>query len=200
VLLPSAANFHDWWSACKNAVAAIALTFATVLFETPRITPSGRWPAGVPVQPVCAGAVCHACVWFWLVNASGRTRAATFHFLNLLRVAIACCAGRTFGPQDILGVGRDRLVSLPVQSRASAAPDPRAPWADPPTGASQIHVFAGAIPLLKKRAQPHLIISNAKGALPCPPMKRPTPPLTLCRPKNPCHPARRHETPGNGQA
>ncbi|MEP2641015.1 DMT family transporter [Roseobacter sp.] len=93
-----------------------ALAVATVLFETPRFTPS--WPlAAAFAYTTLVPGLAATFVWFWLVNRIGATRAATFHFLNpFLGVAIAALLlGETLGPRDLLGVAIIALGILAVQ-------------------------------------------------------------------------------------
>ncbi|HDZ53731.1 hypothetical protein LCGC14_0330530 [marine sediment metagenome] len=97
-------------------VGCVALTFATLLFETPRITPS--WPLALAFLYTClVPGLLATVVWFWLVNRIGATRAATFHFLNpFFGVSIAwLLLGEPLGPQDILGVVVIALGILAVQ-------------------------------------------------------------------------------------
>jgi len=85
-------------------VGCVALTFATLLFETPRVTPS--WPLAIAFVYTCLlpGLVA-TWVWFALVGRIGATRAATFHFLNpFFGVVIAgILLGEALGPRDIVG-------------------------------------------------------------------------------------------------
>ncbi len=86
-------------------VGCITLSIATVLFETPRISPS--WPLlGAFVYTCLVPGLLATVVWFWLVNRIGATRAATFHFLNpFFGVAIAwLLLSEPLGTQDIVGV------------------------------------------------------------------------------------------------
>lgn len=86
-------------------VGCAALAFATLLFETPSVTPS--WPllAAFTYTTLVPG-LAATFVWFWLVNRIGATRAATFHFLNpFFGVAIAALfLGEPLGGQDLIGV------------------------------------------------------------------------------------------------
>ena len=85
-------------------VGCVTLTFATLLFETPRVTPS--WPLAIAFVYTCLlpGLVA-TWVWFALVGRIGATRAATFHFLNpFFGVVIAgILLGEALGPRDIVG-------------------------------------------------------------------------------------------------
>lgn len=86
-------------------VGCVTLTLATLLFETPHITPS--WPLFAAFAYTClVPGLLATVVWFWLVNRIGATRAATFHFLNpFFGVAIAgILLGEPLGGHDILGV------------------------------------------------------------------------------------------------
>jgi probable blue pigment (indigoidine) exporter len=97
-------------------VGCAALALATVLFETPRITPS--WPlAAAFAYTTLVPGLAATFVWFWLVNRIGATRAATFHFLNpFFGVAIAAfLLSEQLGAQDILGVAIITLGILAVQ-------------------------------------------------------------------------------------
>lgn len=104
-------------------VGCITLTIATLLFETPYISPS--WPLLAAFTYTClVPGLLATVVWFWLVNRIGATRAATFHFLNpFFGVAIAwLLLGEPLGPQDILGVAIIAFGILAVQiSRQRAA-------------------------------------------------------------------------------
>lgn len=97
-------------------VGCAALALATVLFETPRVTPS--WPllAAFAYTTLVPG-LAATFVWFWLVNRIGATRAATFHFLNpFLGVAVAAVLlGEALGALDMLGVAIIALGILAVQ-------------------------------------------------------------------------------------
>jgi drug/metabolite transporter (DMT)-like permease len=97
-------------------VGCVALSIATLLFETPHVT------ASVPL----ALAFIYTClvpgltatwVWFLLVGRIGATRAATFHFLNpFFGVAIAAALlGEQLGPRDIVGVAIIAAGILAVQ-------------------------------------------------------------------------------------
>lgn len=97
-------------------VGCVALTVATILFETPRITPS--WPLAIAfAYTTLVPGLAATFVWFWLVNRIGATRAATFHFLNpFFGVAIAALfLSEALGPRDILGVAIITLGILAVQ-------------------------------------------------------------------------------------
>ena len=97
-------------------VGCVALTLATILFETPRITPS--WPLAIAfAYTTLVPGLAATFVWFWLVNRIGATRAATFHFLNpFFGVAIAALfLSEALGPRDILGVAIITLGILAVQ-------------------------------------------------------------------------------------
>lgn len=86
-------------------VGCVALTLATIAFETPRLTPS--WPLAIAfTYTLFVPGLLATWVWFLLVGRIGATRAATFHFLNpFLGVAIAALLlGEQLGPRDILGV------------------------------------------------------------------------------------------------
>jgi drug/metabolite transporter (DMT)-like permease len=94
----------------------IVLAIATVLFETPRVTPS--WPLlAAFVYTTLVPGLAATFVWFWLVNRIGATRAATFHFLNpFFGVAIAALLlGETLGSRDLLGVAVITAGILAVQ-------------------------------------------------------------------------------------
>lgn len=94
----------------------VALALATLLFETPRLTPSWRLLAAFSYTTLVPG-LAATFVWFWLVNRIGATRGATFHFLNpFLGVAIAAVfLGESLGPTDVLGVVVVALGILAVQ-------------------------------------------------------------------------------------
>jgi len=101
----------------------VALSLATVLFETPRVNPS--WPLFFAFTYTCiVPGLMATVVWFWLVNRVGATRAATFHFLNpFFGVAVAALLlAEPLGGRDILGVaiiaGGILAVQLSRQSRA----------------------------------------------------------------------------------
>ncbi len=86
-------------------VGCVTLSIATLLFETPHITPS--WTLFVAFAYTClVPGLMATVVWFWLVNRIGATRAATFHFLNpFFGVAVAgLLLSEPLGGQDILGV------------------------------------------------------------------------------------------------
>ena len=83
----------------------VALTIATLLFETPRLNPS--WPLLIAFTYTCiVPGLLATVVWFWLVNRVGATRAATFHFLNpFFGVAVAAVLlSEPLGGRDIIGV------------------------------------------------------------------------------------------------
>lgn len=83
----------------------VALSLATLLFETPRVTPS--WPLFIAFTYTClVPGLLATVVWFWLVNRVGPTRAATFHFLNpFFGVAVAALLlSEPLGGRDIIGV------------------------------------------------------------------------------------------------
>jgi drug/metabolite transporter (DMT)-like permease len=97
-------------------VGCITLSIATVLFETPRLSPS--WPLLAAFAYTClVPGLLATVVWFWLVNRIGATRAATFHFLNpFFGVAIAwLLLSEPLGTQDIVGVVVIALGILAVQ-------------------------------------------------------------------------------------
>ena len=97
-------------------VGCVALSIATLLFETPHISPS--WPLALAFIYTClVPGLLATVVWFWLVNRIGATRAATFHFLNpFFGVAIAwLLLGEPLGVQDIIGVAVIALGILAVQ-------------------------------------------------------------------------------------
>lgn len=97
-------------------VGCVALSIATVLFETPQITPS--WPLAIAFIYTClAPGLLATWIWFQLVGRIGATRAATFHFLNpFFGVAIAAVLlGEALGPRDILGVAIIAAGILAVQ-------------------------------------------------------------------------------------
>ena len=97
-------------------VGCVALSIATLLFETPHISPS--WPLALAFLYTClVPGLLATVVWFWLVNRIGATRAATFHFLNpFFGVAIAwLLLGEPLGVQDIIGVAVIALGILAVQ-------------------------------------------------------------------------------------
>ena len=97
-------------------VGCVALAIATVLFETPRMTPSWRLLAAFTYTTIVPG-LAATFVWFWLVNRIGATRAATFHFLNpFFGVAIAAILlSEALGPQDLAGVAIITVGILAVQ-------------------------------------------------------------------------------------
>jgi drug/metabolite transporter (DMT)-like permease len=83
----------------------VALSVATLLFETPRVNPT--WPLFFAFTYTClVPGLLATVVWFWLVNRVGATRAATFHFLNpFFGVAVAAVLlNEPLGGRDILGV------------------------------------------------------------------------------------------------
>ncbi len=83
----------------------VALTLATIVFETPRLNPT--WPLFFAFTYTClVPGLLATVVWFWLVNRVGATRAATFHFLNpFFGVAIAAVLlSEPLGGRDIIGV------------------------------------------------------------------------------------------------
>ncbi len=97
-------------------VGCVALSLATLLFETPRVNltlPLALAFAYTTLVPGLAATF----VWFWLVNRIGTTRAATFHFLNpFFGVAIAALLlSEPLGPSDILGVVIVTLGIMAVQ-------------------------------------------------------------------------------------
>ena len=97
-------------------VGCAALSIATVLFETPQITPS--WPLAIAFIYTClAPGLLATWIWFQLVGRIGATRAATFHFLNpFFGVAIAAILlGEALGPRDVLGVSIIAAGILAVQ-------------------------------------------------------------------------------------
>lgn len=97
-------------------VGCVALALATLVFETPSVTPS--WPllAAFTYTTLVPG-LAATFVWFWLVNRIGATRAATFHFLNpFFGVAIAALLLREpLGLQDVIGVAIIAAGILAVQ-------------------------------------------------------------------------------------
>ena len=97
-------------------VGCVTLSIATLLFETPHVSPS--WPLLAAFTYTClVPGLLATVVWFWLVNRIGATRAATFHFLNpCFGVAIAwLLLGEPLGAQDILGVAIIAFGILAVQ-------------------------------------------------------------------------------------
>lgn len=97
-------------------VGSAALALATLIFETPQVTPS--WPLlAAFVYTTLVPGLAATFVWFWLVNRVGATRAATFHFLNpFFGVAIAALLlGEPLGPLDLVGVGVITFGILAVQ-------------------------------------------------------------------------------------
>lgn len=97
-------------------VGCVALVIATLLFETPQVTPS--WPLAIAFAYTClVPGLMATWIWFQLVGRIGATRAATFHFLNpFFGVAIAAVLlGEALGPRDILGVAVIALGILAVQ-------------------------------------------------------------------------------------
>lgn len=85
-------------------VGCAALTIATLLFETPQVTPTVPLALAFIYTCLVPGLLA-TWVWFNLVGRIGATRAATFHFLNpFFGVAIAAVLlGEALGPRDILG-------------------------------------------------------------------------------------------------
>lgn len=83
----------------------VALTFATIVFETPRLNPTLPLALAFAYTCLFPGLVA-TIIWFWLVNRVGATRAATFHFLNpFFGVAVAAILlSEAFGIRDIIGV------------------------------------------------------------------------------------------------
>jgi drug/metabolite transporter (DMT)-like permease len=97
-------------------VGFVALSIATLLFETPQVTPS--WPLAIAFIYTClVPGLTATWVWFLLVGRIGATRAATFHFLNpFFGVAIAAILlGEALGPRDIIGVAIIAAGILAVQ-------------------------------------------------------------------------------------
>lgn len=86
-------------------VGCVALSIATLLFETPQVTLSWTLAAAFTYTCLVPGLLA-TWVWFMLVGRIGATRAATFHFLNpFFGVAIAALLlGEALGPRDIIGV------------------------------------------------------------------------------------------------
>lgn len=97
-------------------VGCVALSFATLLFETPRVNPTLPLALAFAYTTLVPG-LAATFVWFWLVNRVGTTRAATFHFLNpFFGVAIAALLlSEPLGPRDILGVVIVTLGIMAVQ-------------------------------------------------------------------------------------
>jgi drug/metabolite transporter (DMT)-like permease len=97
-------------------VGCVALTIATVLFETPRLNPSVPLALAFTYTCLVPGLLA-TWVWFLLVGRIGATRAATFHFLNpFFGVAIAAVLlGEELGPRDVLGVAIIAAGILAVQ-------------------------------------------------------------------------------------
>jgi drug/metabolite transporter (DMT)-like permease len=97
-------------------VGCAALAVATLLFETPHVTPSWTLLAAFTYTTLVPG-LAATFVWFWLVNRIGATRAATFHFLNpFFGVAIAALLlGEPLGRQDLIGVAIITAGILAVQ-------------------------------------------------------------------------------------
>ncbi|MEP0963401.1 MAG: EamA family transporter [Roseobacter sp.] len=97
-------------------VGCATLAIATLVFETPHLTPS--WPlfAAFTYTTFVPG-LSATFVWFWLVNRIGPSRAATFHFLNpFFGVAVAAVLlSEPLGPQDVLGVAIITFGILAVQ-------------------------------------------------------------------------------------
>ncbi|WP_370399551.1 DMT family transporter [Sulfitobacter sp. JB4-11] len=104
----------------------VVLSFATLLFETPRVDLS--LPLALAFVYTClVPGLLATFVWFWLVNRIGATRAATFHFINpFFGVAIAALLlSEPLGGRDILGVVIITLGILAVQlSRQRNRPTP----------------------------------------------------------------------------
>ncbi len=97
-------------------VGCVALSIATLLFETPRVNPT--WPLAIAFIYTClVPGLLATVVWFWLVDRIGATRAATFHFLNpFFGVAVASVLlSEQIGPRDILGVFIIAMGILAVQ-------------------------------------------------------------------------------------
>jgi drug/metabolite transporter (DMT)-like permease len=97
-------------------VGFVALSIATLLFETPHVTPS--WPLAIAFVYTClVPGLTATWIWFLLVGRIGATRAATFHFLNpFFGVAIAALLlGEALGPRDIIGVAIIAAGILAVQ-------------------------------------------------------------------------------------
>lgn len=97
-------------------VGCVALSLATLAFETPRVNPS--WPLFFAFTYTCLiPGLAATIIWFWLVNRIGATRAATFHFLNpFFGVAVAAVLlSETIGTRDILGVAIIAAGILAVQ-------------------------------------------------------------------------------------
>lgn len=103
-------------------VGCVALVIATLLFETPSVTPS--WPLAIAFIYTClVPGLTATWVWFMLVGRIGATRAATFHFLNpFFGVAIAAVLlNEALSPRDILGAAIIGAGILAVQiSRAKS--------------------------------------------------------------------------------
>jgi probable blue pigment (indigoidine) exporter len=97
-------------------VGCVALSLATLAFETPRLNPT--WPLFFAFTYTCLiPGLAATIIWFWLVNRIGATRAATFHFLNpFFGVAVAALLlSEAIGPRDILGVAIIAAGILAVQ-------------------------------------------------------------------------------------
>jgi len=97
-------------------VGCVALSLATLAFETPRLNPT--WPLFFAFTYTCLiPGLAATIIWFWLVNRIGATRAATFHFLNpFFGVAVAAVLlSETIGPRDTLGVAIIAAGILAVQ-------------------------------------------------------------------------------------
>lgn len=97
-------------------VGCVALSIATLLFETPRINPS--WPLAIAFTYTClVPGLAATVVWFWLVNRTGATRAATFHFLNpFFGVLVAAVLlNESLGWREALGVLIITMGILAVQ-------------------------------------------------------------------------------------
>lgn len=97
-------------------VGCVALSLATLAFETPRLNPT--WPLFFAFTYTClVPGLAATIIWFWLVNRIGATRAATFHFLNpFFGVTVAAVLlSETIGARDILGVAIIAAGILAVQ-------------------------------------------------------------------------------------
>jgi drug/metabolite transporter (DMT)-like permease len=97
-------------------VGCAALLVATLLFETPHVTPTWRLAAAFTYTTLIPG-LAATVVWFWLVNRVGATRAATFHFINpFFGVAIAALLlSEPLAARDIIGVVIITVGILTVQ-------------------------------------------------------------------------------------
>ncbi|MGB7244704.1 MAG: DMT family transporter [Sulfitobacter sp.] len=98
-------------------VGCLALSIATLLFETPRLNPTLPLLVAFTYTTLVPG-LAATFVWFWLVNRVGATRAATFHFLNpFFGVAVAALLlGEPLNQWDIVGVIVIALGILAVQT------------------------------------------------------------------------------------